>query len=85
METVFLICINRATKKFQHSVVSIVTSISSAGVWDNHSPKCKPFSHITSAVPSAELRQRGACSISRARGPQVEKISQHLLNHKVCG
>jgi len=34
---------------------------------------------------SAGLRQRGACSISKARGPKLKKTSQHLLNHKVCG
>jgi len=34
---------NRATKKFQHPVVNTVSSISSAVVWNNHPPKCKPF------------------------------------------
>jgi len=39
----------------------------------------------TIGVGSGGLRKRGACSISRARGLKLTKISQHLLNHKVCG
>jgi len=35
-------------------------------------------------MSNAGLRYRGACSISKARGPKL-KTHQHLRNHKVCG
>jgi len=57
---------NRATKELEHFVVNILSSNSSAGVWDNNrSPKCKSFTglynsllfiHVTSAVRATAWR-----------------------------
>jgi len=42
---------NRATKEFDHSVVNMVSSNSSAGVWDNnHSHKCKSFTLVYTTI-----------------------------------
>ena len=61
----FLICMNRATKELEDSVVNIISSNSSAGVCkNNRSTKCKSFTclnnrllfiHVTSAVGYAQL------------------------------